>query len=403
MEIYVAVYTNKDQVTDEMYSEIFNLTGLNKENSQIRIFNNKQNHLFLSDEASSYHPFTSLNRNFKFAIIFVDFPLRSESEYVLCWIAKLLEDMGEESQVFIRIGDDNFEQKNRKINLFFLKKYFADRATRISDKWVSIHWSKNSGDFKNFKTVYRYFHGRFSIFNDIYREIFALNNLNAEEEQKANNRIVGTYIYSLFGAYHKSLVTLKIIEDHFPDQKPLNILDMGGGYGFLGAELAMKGHNVTVTDGSSFHVRIGKKLLQHCELDKKINFFEQKIEDVDTNQKNQYDIVSYFGCLLYAIRKKVPAILKSSMKILKPGGVLMIHENHNRLIKPESVDYPICFSSEELLNLLAKHAGQPRLYDIFSLQPSKWYSEKKSLGFIKRKLIDWELLNSRVIMATVRK
>lgn len=177
--------------------------------------------------------------------------------------------------------------------------------------------------------------------------------------------IVNTFIYSLFGAMQKSFA-FRAILDWYGIEKPLNILDCGGGYGFLLCELACAGHRGVVYDHDEHKINtIGPWLSDRCGVADRIEFLEgslEKLEELD----GEYDCVSFFGSLLYADRARVPDILLASMRMLKAGGLLLIHENSQDVVKPGIVDYEKRFRADELRALLRQNAGEPQAFSIFS-------------------------------------
>ena len=95
--------------------------------------------------------------------------------------------------------------------------------------------------------------------------------------------------------------------------------------------------------------------------------------------EGQYDIVSYFGCLLYIERKHIPEVLRASMKLLKAGGVLLIHENPKEAGKSGSLDYEKRFDAEELMKFIRKNAGEPVFYNMFTGQQVEYNTVKNKL------------------------
>ncbi len=95
-----------------------------------------------------------------------------------------------------------------------------------------------------------------------------------------------------------------------------------------------------------------------------------------------YDMVSFFGSLLYASRDQVPDIIESAMRLLNPGGLLLVHENPQDTAKPGMRDYEIRFRMDELRALLEKHAGPARTYSMFSGDAVSWEQAGKSVMMV---------------------
>ncbi len=78
----------------------------------------------------------------------------------------------------------------------------------------------------------------------------------------------------------------------FPKDKVLNILDAGGGFGFMARKLANLGHNVTVVDISQDMLDLGLKELAENPVSGKLSFIKGAVQDLPTLfPDNKYDLV----------------------------------------------------------------------------------------------------------------
>ena len=107
---------------------------------------------------------------------------------------------------------------------------------------------------------------------------------------------------------------------------------------------------------------------------------------INTDVEGRYGVISYFGSLLYAERDQTPDIIKASMQMLKPGGLLLIHEGPRETANPGTEDYNIRFHAKELDGYLRDHAGEPTYYNVFTGAE-----------------MPWEMVQNRVMMAAVQK
>lgn len=122
----------------------------------------------------------------------------------------------------------------------------------------------------------------------------------------------------------------KILSSYTTD-KPLNILDAGGGQGQIAVKLAKLGHNVTLCDISIEMLELAK---QHAkEENSNLNFIHSSIQNLDSYVNMQFDIV-----ICHAVLEWVAdpiTILQSLKKYLKPNGFLslMFYNYHALLFK----------------------------------------------------------------------
>ncbi len=230
-------------------------------------------------------------------------------------------------------------------------------------------------------TIYPYMHNRYEEFKDIY---FSSIELNLDRDDPAMGKYeakaTSTFIYSLFGANQKSFVVEKILRD-FGISTPGAGIDIGGGYGFLAAELAKKGWRYTVVDNDRTKLDVGPWLMESCGTASSISLRHGTMEQVG-RLEGAYDMVSFFGSLLYASRDQVPDIIESAMRLLNPGGLLLVHENPQDTAKPGMRDYEIRFRMDELRALLEKHAGPARAYSMFSGDAVSWEQAGKSVMMV---------------------
>lgn len=115
-------------------------------------------------------------------------------------------------------------------------------------------------------------------------------------------------------------ITKRIMDRFIPD-KPMEIIDIGGGPGRYSIYLAQKGHRVTLLDLSSKHIRIAKE---------KSKAYGVTLVDaihgnaLDLSQlAQQYDVVLLMGPLYHLIQEEDRRkAVEEALKHLKPGGLL---------------------------------------------------------------------------------
>lgn len=375
------------------------LTGIaaNDDLANALIFSNQGK--TLAPESAVLNMFAPLPDRIKRLVIVREFPALYPTQFTLSWLDCLLKDMGTDGEILIESPENPKNTPPGRATSNFLMEGFKNCGVERLDKtWLRL--TLKDSENLSFNSMYGRFHKSYDAFKDAYIKEFAL-----QDTPDTDERVTRTFIYSLFGANQKSFVFNATLSQHGLTERPLKILDVGGGYGFLGAELAAQGHHVTVTDVMPQHVNIGNWLAARCGVSDRMDFRIEKIEDLAGSLgQNSYDVISFFGCLLYAERACVPDVIKSCMAALNSGGLLLIHENPKGVIKPEAKDFPICFTSEELLPLLEKYAGKPRLYNMFTGEDINWRPEGRRLfGLLPPPAPDWSGLNTRVLMTATQK
>jgi len=326
----------------------------------------------------SAHIYSPLNASFTKAFVIREFPVLYANDFTICWLVKMLLDMRDDGELYIEIPDEKVNRNKNHVSVDLLKRKLPSVMVEYVDKnWVRIPYSKNlTSDVQTLRTIYKAFHHKFDEFFDVWASNSETETADADKMRADATR---TFIYSLFGANQKCFVLDRIIQEYFRGAL-IDGLDMGGGYGFLAAELACAGHTMQMIDYNAKNVAVGHWLAKECSVEKNLSLNIGNIEDI-TRHEGSYDMISYFGCLLYVDRKYIPEILRSSMALLKSSGVLIIHENPKGVIKPGNSDYDICFDTEELINYLNDNAGHPSFYNIIREWP---FQKDESLELSKR-------------------
>ena len=313
--------------------------------------------------AKPAHLYSTLNSSFKKAFVIKEFPVLYANDFTVCWLANMLLDMGKGGDLYVEIPNEEVSRSKNHVTVELLsRKLPGTQIERADSNWVRIPFSKNlSVDIESLVTIYKTFHNKFNEFYDVWVSNSETTPADTKQSRADATR---TFIYSLFGANQKCFVLEKIIQENFGDTL-IEGLDMGGGYGFLAAELACAGHKMQMVDYKADNVAVGHWLARQCRVEANLSLDIGKIEDI-TRYTGSYDIISYFGCLLYVDRKYIPMILNSSMRLLKPGGILAIHENPKGVIKPGSSDFDICFGFEEFFHYIIENSGLPVFYNMFN-------------------------------------
>ncbi|MGN1392800.1 MAG: methyltransferase domain-containing protein [Succinivibrionaceae bacterium] len=116
---------------------------------------------------------------------------------------------------------------------------------------------------------------------------------------------------------------LQEIINQFPKDKVLNVLDVGGGFGFMARKIAHLGHNVTVVDISEDMLSLGRLELTQDPVDGTLSFVQGAAQDIEAIFKDKkYDLVMCHAVLEWLIDPK-PIIAKLK-NMLAPSGVLSL-------------------------------------------------------------------------------
>jgi hypothetical protein len=158
-----------------------------------------------------------------------------------------------------------------------------------------------------------------------------------------------TMSYALTGANYKSAVMGHIIEQHFPDGRPLRIVDHGGGIGQFVIELLLGNQRVEKAvncDVSAEHLMLSARIFEFFRKQLRGRYFMQLQPSEEFDYDESYDVVSFMGSMLYLPRAGLDGTLDRLWNALNAGGLMVIHEN----IKHESFerDYDIMFTADEL-------------------------------------------------------
>ena len=329
---------------------------------------------------SPAHIYSALPADVSRIFVVREFPLLYANDFTLAWLLCMLLDT-DEGSLFIEIPDAKAGERRHLLTPSMIADRLGIRPEPLGGGWFSI---EKEGVLREklgeLQTIYPFFHGNF----DSFLSVWSGTGISHPPDRKIRDDAVRTLIYSLHGANQKSFVVERIMDDTGMKGKA-RILDMGGGMGFLGAELALKGHDVTVIDCQPGSIGCGRKLWDAAGAVRRPDLALGNIERID-EMAGGYDLISYFGCLLYIDRREMPKVLRHSYSMLNDGGLLLIHENPREAGAPGSLDYEKRFEADELYALMADSCGPPSFYNVFTGNP-----------------MAWELARQKLIMAVIQK
>lgn len=124
---------------------------------------------------------------------------------------------------------------------------------------------------------------------------------------------------------------LENILSHFPKDKPLTILDAGGGQGQIACRLAALGHKVTLCDISANMLEIAKN--RALEQGVELRCIHCAIQDIQSLLSESVDLIIFHAVLEWVSEPQI--ILDALNQCLKPNGILslMFYNYHGLLFK----------------------------------------------------------------------
>ena len=167
---------------------------------------------------------------------------------------------------------------------------------------------------------------------------------------------VHAFNYAVGGVGYKAPLIRHIIAQHMPGRRDLALLDVGGGTGVVAAELLLSEPAIaeaTSCDPYLPHLALSQRLVCRFapELAGRFRIAHATAEAMTYDRS--YDVITFLGSLLYVPRASTTATLDAAWNALRPGGMLIVHEN----IRNERYerDRGHMFTAEELDGYLAPY------------------------------------------------
>ena len=307
-------------------------------------------------------------------VVLSEFPILYGNDFTTAWLGHLLND-APGGRLWLEARRQKASDPFRtEFDLAQFRKSLPSLREERKGSWTCLKAGPGlSDDLEALPSIYGSLHNGFQVFAAKLAEILGPSEGSLQAADS-------TYKYSMFGANQKSHITSGILRSHGLGGRHRG-LDVGGGYGFFAAEMAAHGATYGVIDYDRKKAEIiGPWLAERTGLSSRVTFRTGTIEQVPSLPRTEpYDVISFFGSMLYADRSMVPATLRACMEMLRPGGVLLVHENVREGGKPEATDYMKMFPAEELRGFLRQNAGEPTCYSMFSGAVVPWEQAARSL------------------------
>lgn len=104
--------------------------------------------------------------------------------------------------------------------------------------------------------------------------------------------------------------------------RPLRILDAGGGFGFFAQKLAALGHDVTLCDLSADMLALAKEQIAEKKLTDRIRLVHCSIQDLPVHVHGSFDLVLCHAVVEWLAEPK--QTLAGLLNYLKPGGLFSL-------------------------------------------------------------------------------
>ena len=376
MDVAVVVPAGFDR--EKALARIAGIAGPAVRSERVTLLSNAGRHLDLdAAESAPAHLFAAAAGRFLRIFVVKEFAALYANDFTLAWLGLLLADQGEGAELWLEIPNESSNAGRNLITPGFLADRLPSASlARAAKGWYCLPASPAmAAEAAALSTIYPAFHRRYDDFLETYgRATVGTEDTTAAQRDAAER----SFIYGLYGANQKSFVVEHILAEHGL-QQTIRGFDAGGGYGFLAAELAAKGHDFLVSDYDEKKIDlVGPWIAQRCGLGPRLRFVTERLEAID-HPREHYDVVSFFGCLLYLDRPNVPSVLSRAMHLLRPGGLLLVHENPRETGKPGSLDYERRFAADELAGLIQGNAGLFTCYSMFTAKSVPWARAARSV------------------------
>lgn len=104
--------------------------------------------------------------------------------------------------------------------------------------------------------------------------------------------------------------------------RPLRILDAGGGFGYFAQQLAELGHQVTLCDLSAEMLEIGRQQIAARGLGERIRLIHCSIQELPRHLQGDYDLILCHAVLEWLSEPR--QTLLTLLDFLAPGGILSL-------------------------------------------------------------------------------
>lgn len=214
--------------------------------------------------------------------------------------------------------------------------------------------------------------------------------LRKQSDPESQADAVRRHIYYVRGISYKSAIMAHIIREYLSGRSELRLIDHGGGYGLLAADLLLHRElNLAIAvncDINPYNLVFARRLLSYFSQELSDRFLARRSAAEDFEYDEPYDIVSFINVLLYVPRDRTRDTLDRAWKALRPGGLLVLWENYKSpAFKTRGVDYDKMFSDEELDGLLASYGNVRYFLSTATQSIPQWKARRKTVFRVAEK------------------
>lgn len=287
--------------------------------------------------------------------------------FTAAWLGTLLAERETAAALIAR--DDNATAET-------LCKFLPEAAVRTDHaRWMRLDRTDDLADcVASLPTSYPFLHRAYEGFRQ---------KLSDKGQQPLASR---SFMYSMLGTSRNSLLLERMATQFGWGPNPA-IVDIGGGYGFLGLELAAKGWTVAAIDRDSFSTEVvGRWLAERSPRPLPLELVTQSMDEIPQGGLpggRAPHVITFFHSLLMGRRDRVGDILRACWDSLTPGGALVIHELVHGTPGERANDRRL-FRQEELLRLITENAAAPGFVSVFDGKPMDIFVPGTSLIVARR-------------------
>lgn len=270
----------------------------------------------------------------------------------------ILKQLGEGGELYVQLVK-NASASKWATPSFVQEMLPSATVEELTDARDWLRLTMNTGieeDLERLNCSYTNLYNRFEEFKNVLADA---GHPGADPVTDYYDSAENAFIYSQHWALETGGIMDRIFRE-FRRDAPLNGLDIGGSYGFLACELAMKGNKMTNLELLDWRVeKVQPWLADVCGVSAQVKGYADRMENL-VDSEERYDFVCFMGSLLCCEREMVPNVLDQVMKILRPGGLIILREN--LLIdasKDTSVGTETRFTPVELHDVLEQSGSSP--------------------------------------------
>jgi S-adenosylmethionine-dependent methyltransferase len=159
------------------------------------------------------------------------------------------------------------------------------------------------------------------------------------------------------------------------DNRPLSVLDAGGGLGQMSQKLADIGHEITLCDLSAEMLKLAKQDIEKNGLLDRYQFVHSPVQEIEEHLATSVDLVLFHAVMEWLAEPK--SALEKVLQQVKPGGMasVMFYNHHGLVYKNV-----ICGNIPHVLEGLP-HRKRFKLQPQKGLKPEDVYQWIEDAGF----------------------